>query len=284
MFFMFFNGFFRVFPPKITVKTFFLLLSFFFQNSVPLRMPRSSVKSARNMSGPPVARSLAGRLAEQRRAKTQSRYSKKRQDSIIIRPRAGIPLPERLSTRLIFNTTAVSAGGASGSLYYVQAVLNGPYQPVSGSHQPMGWDQLMAVYQFCRTKRAKVTVSAFPGTATGNPPMYGCSITENSSFSPSNISQIIERGNCVYDWCPNVAGFSEKKQLTKTWVADKWYPKDTSQDQSNWCTASANPTGELAYANIWAIHGGGSTYSDIYLMITVEYDVEFFGQVQLNQS
>lgn len=248
-------------------------------------MPVSrSVKSARNMSGPPVARTLAGRIAEQRRAKTEARYAKKRQNSIVIRPRAGIPLPERLTTKLTYNTTTVTSGGATGSLYSLQFVLNGPYAPTGGSHQPMGWDQLMAVYQFCRTKRAKCTITAFPGTSTGNPPMFGFTVSENSSFSPTNISQIVERGNCVYDICPNVAGFSEKRQLTKTWDADKWYPKDTSKDQSNWCTASGNPTGELAYGNLWAIHGGGSTYSDIYLMITIEYDVEFFGQVQLNQS
>lgn len=231
------------------------------------------------------SRTMAGQIAEKRRAKTSSRYSSRRQNSVVARPRAGLPLPERLTTRLTFSLAGVTATGSTGSLGYQQVVLNGPYNPIPTTHQPMGWDQLMGTfYQFCRVISAKVTAVAQPGTAGGNNPFIGIQITENSSYAPSSMTQIIERGNCVYKMVPNQVGCSNAVIVSKKWKASDWYAPGYDKDSNNWCTASANPTGELCYANVFVLQSNGQTYADIYYNIIVEYEVEMFGQLQLNQS
>jgi len=149
----------------------------------------------------------------------------------------------------------------------------------------MGYDQLTAIYNFFRVIACRVKVIGNPGTGTANPPYFGVAFSENSSFSPANINVIIERGNVSYAICPSIAGFSKQVIVRRAWDAKSWYPLGFTQDQSACCTGNSNPTGELVYANVFAISPSGSvTYDDLYMNVTLEYDVECFGQLQTTQS
>lgn len=208
-------------------------------------------------------------------------------DIVIVHPRAGLPLPEKLRTKLIYSQTFVTGGGAAGSVSGAQMVLNGAYNPYTsgGGHQPMGWDQLMVFYQFCRVYKTTATMIVSPGTGTAaNVPHFGITFSENTSFSPSSFDQLVERGNCSYGFCPNANAFQGKSMVRRVWDSKKWWNKGWSEDQSNACTAAANPTGELAYANFWVVSPTGAAYNDLYYTCKLEFEVEFSGQLQVNQS
>lgn len=199
----------------------------------------------------------------------------------------GLPLPPKLRTTLTYVQEGVSTGGPTGTINNFQYALNSVYDPyvTAGGHQPMGYDQLMAFYQFCCVDKCRVTVTFTPGTGTNNPPFAGVQFTENSSFAPSDLSVIAERGNVTYTNVPNVAGYNGKPIVVKrSWDASKWYPTFQKYDEQFANTATSGPSGELAYANVFILGPSAGTYSDIYYQIRLTYDVEFYGQVQLNQS
>lgn len=230
---------------------------------------------------PPKRRRIARRTGASFRTRKYTNITR-------IMPREGLPLPPKLRTVLTYCHNGVTGGGAGGTLSTHQFSLNNVFDPdVTGAgHQPMGYDQLMSLYQFCRVIKAKVKTIFSCGTATGNSPIVGMQFTENSSYSPSAFGVILERGNVSYDIMPQQAGYANKIMVKRNWDASKWYPKTQQDDEQYACTASAGPTGEQAYINIFAVGpgSGGGTYFDHYFHVIIQYEVEFYGQVQLNQS
>nr|WAE43152.1 MAG: capsid protein [Cressdnaviricota sp.] len=212
--------------------------------------------------------------------RTAARYPARQ----VLTVRDGLPVPPRLVSKLSYVQSVTLAAGTG--LATAQIVLNGAYNPFpAGGHQPMGFDQMMSFYQFYRVLGAKVTCIFSNGVNSDNPPMVGISFTENASFSPTSLAMIIERGNVVYrQHCTFTSGVSTT--LSKRWSAKKWYGPAYNDVQQGG-TASANPAGELAYANIWSsptVAYGGATFDAVICNIKVEYIVEFSGQLQLTQS
>lgn len=202
-------------------------------------------------------------------------------------PGLGGILPNRLRTKLLYSQDGVTTTGAGGGVSNLQFACNSVYDPFvsAGGHQPMGFDQLIQLYQFCRVYACTIRATAFAGSGgTGNQPAFGIQLTENSSFSPTDLETIIERGNCVWRAVPVRAANNGNTSVTIRWEGAKWWSKIQVEDQSNNNTASAGPTGELAYANVFAIQPGGGSFDDFYIQVEIVYDVEFFGQLQTNPS
>lgn len=223
-----------------------------------------------------------GKLAAKRRGKKVNR------NIVTLNPRAGLPLPPRFRTTLTYCGEHVTSVGASGAVGNFQYALNSVYDPyvTAGGHQPMGFDQLMAFYQFCRVYAAKVTVMASPGSsALYNPPYVGVAFSENASWSPTSLELIAERGNASYRMVPAMAAASSAIVVKRNWSAKKWWNKVYPLDESNANTATSGPTGELCYANVFVCPPNtGASFNDVYINVRIEYFVEFYGQLQLNQS
>lgn len=200
----------------------------------------------------------------------------------------GLPMPPKFKTTLTYVQEGVTTGGGTGALSYFTYALNSTYDPyvTAGGHQPMGYDQLMALYNFCRVDKCKIICQFTPGTTnTDNPSYCGIQITENSAYAPSSLAQIVERGNCNYVNVPNNAGYNGKPIIVRrTWNASTWYPKYQKYDEQFSSTASAGPSGELCYVQVFAIGPNQATYSNVYYRIELLMDVEFYGQLQLDQS
>lgn len=236
-------------------------------------MPRRNVKRVRKA---------------RRKQIRQTVRRRKNRNFVKLNPRAGLPLPPRLRTTLTYCGEHVSTGGGTATLSNFQYALNSVYDPyvTAGGHQPMGFDQLMSLYQFCRVISAKVTVLGSPGTSSAdNPPYIGIAFTENASFSPTSLELLAERGNVTYRMMPWASACNKAVVVKRNWSAKKWWNKTYASDQSNANTATNGPSGELCYANIFAIGpASGNTYANCYFNVRIEYQVEFYGQLQLNQS
>lgn len=206
----------------------------------------------------------------------------------MISPRSGLPLPTRFFTKMTY-----AVGGTCSPVLYVpasavQLQLNNIYAPSTGgtsNHQPMGFDQLMLFYQFVRVHSAKVTcVFSHGADATTVPSVVGMQVHENSSWSPISLQQIHERGNCVHKTMASYGGEAVKK-LTYKWSAKKWYGPTKAKGDGNYCTSSAGPS-EVCYMEIFASQPKGDleTTTGVVVQVYVTYLVEFFGQIQINQS
>lgn len=204
-----------------------------------------------------------------------------------LRPGIGLPVPSKLRTTLTYVQELVSSGGAAGTLFKATFGLNCLFQPyITGSgHQPMGFDQLMAFYLMARVMNATVKVTFIPGTSSAsNLPVVGVEFTENSSYTPTAVGTIIERGNCSWSVLSDHTGYSKPITVSRTWRGDQWYPSQYLGDEQNANFAGANPSGEIAYAQVFGIATNAAAYDDFYTITEIIYDCEFYGEIQTNPS
>lgn len=197
-----------------------------------------------------------------------------------------LPLPNRILTRHRFCQTLTTNSGPNSPSTY-QLIVNGLYAPmVSGTtHQPMGFDQFAALYQFYKVLGAKITATFINDSNTldtGNA-YVGLQLHENASYVPNNIEEIAERGRCVYKPLGIANGGNDIKKVTIKWSGKKWYGANYSAPTYAG-TISANPS-ELTYCAIFnTADYTGNDGPEVDILVTVDYIVEWFGPLQMNQS
>lgn len=194
-----------------------------------------------------------------------------------------LPVPNRMIIKMRYSDTInLNADGTSASTYTY--ALNGLYDPdISGvGHQPMGFDQFAALYQSYKVLGAKVKLEACGPVGGATSDQYiGFQFHENSSYTPSNIVQIIERGREVHRLLGNQ---TNRATLYMKWSGKKWYGKENYSGFSGAGSISSNPS-EICYCSVFATRADNTENPDaIAAVITIDYIVEWFGPLQMNQS
>jgi hypothetical protein len=251
--------------------------------------PLKAVASSSTVAKPPLLASAAkvGGMTKKQTKDFQEHFLRHIQHYTRLHPGPGLPVPNKLRTTLTYVQEIVTTGGSAGTLFSATFGMNCLFNPyISGSgHQPMGFDQLMTFYALAQVRNATIKVTAVPGTtSTVNLPLFGIEITENQSYSPTSVSVIVERGNSVWGVVPEQAAYQRTVSVQKEWIGSQWYPKTYLTDESNANTAAANPTGEVAYGQVWGLALTGAHYDDFYVLVEIVYDVEFYGELQTNPS
>jgi len=194
-----------------------------------------------------------------------------------------LPVPNRMIVKMRYcDTNQLNADGSAAST--VTYALNGLFDPdVTGvGHQPMGFDQFAALYQSYKVLGARVTFEACGAPSGSTSDQYvGFQFHENSSYTPSNIVQIIERGRERHKVLGNQ---TNRAYLTMNWSAKKWYSKENYSGQDTAGTISANPT-EICYCSVFTTRADNSENPDVIsYVVKIDYIVEWFGPLQMNQS
>jgi len=191
--------------------------------------------------------------------------------------RALTPFAQRYITKLKYSDTLTLS--LANSYQYVFN-LNSVFDPnrTGVGHQPYGFDQLAALYNRYRVISCKYIIN---GYSAGNPIRYG-TIVSNDVPPLNNMSELAENpraqtrvqipgGNTTQirglAYIPSVVGRNKAQ-----YMAD-----DRFQAQ---CTASP---AELA---LLTLYGATMTDagSDVLVNVTLEYTVEFFDAIPLDQS
>jgi len=195
------------------------------------------------------------------------------------------PLPNKFRTTLRY-CQQVPLNSTTAPTAHTFA-LNGLFDPdISGvGHQPMGWDQLIALYQKAYVNKVKVNAWFVIETDTNTSPQYvGLSIHENSSFTPADVETIIERGRCAFSHLSTRDSGHSQARVGITWDAAKWYPKDSLGDTDYQNTAAANPA-EICYVSAWAGPDFPAENPEpVSCMVIFDYDVTFLNPIQMNAS
>lgn len=186
----------------------------------------------------------------------------------------GFPLGQKFlyKTRYFENNISFNPPTAGLAINYIYSA-NGLYDPnISGvGHQPMGFDQLMAMFDHYTVIASKIRVT-FTNTDTGNSVL--CGVRLNDDASPSiDPAQIVENGNGVYATLqPSGNGSGSQKTLTCSFTPKKYlgvsHPMSEKDLQGN---GSSNPA-EQAYFCLWAAdNSGGGDPAALEVNVTISY-------------
>lgn len=196
-----------------------------------------------------------------------------------------IPLPNRIITKHRYCQTYTLDGTSTAAASRLFS-LNGLYAPDSGGHQPMGFDQFAALYQNYKVLGAKIsaTFNNNSNTPDTGSQFVGIQFHENSSYTPSYITEIAERGRCVYKLLGLCNGGNDVKKLSMKWSGKKWYGSTNFKGGDTSGTISANPAQEF-YASVFSCADyNGQNPGSCDVLITIDYIVEWYGPLQMNQS
>lgn len=233
-------------------------------------------------------RTVARRRAPVRRV----RFRRRRRNYI---PRTITPDSKMIKMRYAFTAQMNPSSGATAM---INVKANDLYAPSTGtgSHRPLGFDQIMALYERFCVVGSKISVafesnqssSAIVGIALRNS-------TTSESVQDNTASQtnegLLERNRTKWTYASSSKEGAPIARVSQKFGLKKFFHLKSINDNignardegSAWGLANASPT-QLAYYNIFA--AAFSDYHDIDLTVRVivEYTAVFQGRKLLGQS
>lgn len=160
---------------------------------------------------------------------------------------------------------------------------NGMWDPnfSGGGHQPLGFDQLMAMYNHYTVIGAKIAVRMF-GIDSTYEGLLSIHLQSNSS-APPNIEQLIENGSVAYKFIGSRDSGTTAALTLKCNPAKYLGRSKPLSDPQLKGTATANPD-EQVYFVISADAPSGTDISGMYGICSIEYLAVFHEPKLLAQS
>jgi len=190
------------------------------------------------------------------------------------------PLPNRLSNKLTYCervTVNLTAGGFGSFLFSV----NGLYDPnLTGvGHQPLYFDQLMALYSHYAVSKSRIRVNVFSQV------IYGMDMTifidDDSTISISNGSHARERKDASTVMVNS--NLQTSPYLYKSWDCQKAFGTSPTAGDHLQGNASNNPS-EQQYYVIVLDAGINGANAGIEMDVRIDFDVEFNELASIAQS
>jgi len=195
----------------------------------------------------------------------------------------GIGFPDKLTLTLKYAeqfslTTPASANAVS----YVFS-CNGLYDPnITGTgHQPLYFDQLMAIYDHYCVLRSKIKVTATSHPTTTTPQQVSVYIGDDASVISTQHLTLLEQSSARANI--SMLNGDTPKYLYNNWTAQDSFTKDPLAKDSLKGTSSANPTEQSTYIiNVNDVSGVGVT--TVYFTVEIEYQTTFFELTDIGGS
>lgn len=195
---------------------------------------------------------------------------------------AAIPLPKKLRTSVRYceNTTALNPG-VGGVVASHLFAANGLYDPnITGTgHQPLGFDQLMAMYTTYTVISSKIWV-VFDNAEATYPMLVGINV--NNGGTPMQAIRAIEQGEGVWAALTPRGDSKTQVELTKSFSLRAQNGGRVGIPEYAGSSAT-NPTG-ITYFNVWADPNSGVDTSAANFTAVIDYFVEFNDAKELAQS
>lgn len=175
--------------------------------------------------------------------------------------------------------------GVGGIIACYTYSLNGLYDPnITGAgHQPMGFDQIMLMYNNFTVIGAKARIT-FRTTDSSTGVDVGCHISTTST-APNNLDELIENGRCKWKLLgyqggngPTIAHMNAKASIKKYFQMKNIMDEDDLKG-----TVLTNPNKQL-YLHIFARQPNNVDSQPVYAQVLLEYVSIFTRPIMLNQS
>ncbi len=185
-----------------------------------------------------------------------------------------MPLPKRFrfATRYLESKVSIDpqTGGTPASAAFR---LNGLFDPRVGvgGHQPIGFDQMMPMYEHFTVIGARVRVTATNEDTTTPQNLYLiCNNSTSSMTSVGDIEAEVERG--AARWCQLASANSgaDTRNLTYNWSAKTWFGHNPLDDDLMKGTSSSDPTKQAILHVVAAPHSVTNT-SPVVCSVLIEY-------------
>lgn len=159
-------------------------------------------------------------------------------------------MPRKIGAILVYNerVTFDNTGGSNGQY---QFSANGLYDPnITGTgHQPLYFDQFMAIYDHYTVLGSKCTATLIPDTTNGGsastPRKFTFWMNDDTSVAIGNIDTMTEQpGAKMIHWSPSSTG---PLTLTQTWGAYAYFGGNPLANDNLQGTASNNPPEQSIY-------------------------------------
>lgn len=210
-------------------------------------------------------------------------HKRKSQNLNTIRTTPVLPIKHR--SKLIYYDTRVITPTAAASTAYIYSA-NGLFDPdITGvGHQPMGFDQLMALYEHYTVTNAKVTVS-FVNEDLNDNAYVGVALYPDTTVE-TVPGRLVENGLLKRSWIAPQDSNS-KSQTTVNFSCDiakiNGRPKPIIGDDLFRGDAASNPS-EQTYFHIFGYNDATANPTQIRFNVIIEYDAVFTEPRKLGQS
>lgn len=186
---------------------------------------------------------------------------------------AGLGFPKRMTMTHKYCEKLTLNTGAGGIITYYNFNANSVYDPNSTGtgHQPMYFDQLMAIYDHYCVIGSKITVKVVKtDSAVAAPSTWGIYINDDSTGA-ADLKAALEQTSGKH----KVITVSEPRCiLTHKWSAKKAFGGSVLANTELQGTASANPTEYQCYT-LWVDSSTSATQTTHEIDVEIEYIVVY---------
>lgn len=174
--------------------------------------------------------------------------------------------------RTLRYTTGYTSTGTSGALAATYFRAIGLYDPeyAVGGHQPMGFDQYIALYRRFVCLSSRITVEVYNQTG---PVVCGIQLVMANSSPYTTYAQIIEQGQCVHRLIPDNYDIPFALKLSQR-TASTFSVVDPLDDFDLSGSNGADPARPLQFM-VWNQDPNLTSTSTVQFVITIEYDTIF---------
>lgn len=231
-------------------------------------------------AGEKIKKRVARKYAARQFAPVGSDSTGSRAITIKYTPPFGYKMKARLSYAEFGSSLNPTIGPITAGYAYS---TNGLYDPnITGAgHQPMGFDQLMLIYERYTVIHAKIIVT-LTNKDTTNDNLVGVMVSRQTSPNVS-AQQIIEQGLGVYKSLAPAGNNGDSVTLELSINPNKFLNKSDPLDDEDLAGTSSNNPGTQAYFLIWA-SGYTSDTSTVLMSSRLEYVAIFHMPKELTQS
>jgi hypothetical protein len=209
-----------------------------------------------------------------------------------VKARLSAPLmPSKMRRILRYNSQLTLTAPGTSTITNYQFRLNSLYDPdlTSTGHQPMGYDQLTALYNQWVVTRCRVIVNAImlsdPAYVSGSAGMLAMYGVANDSSVPTTPSQLIENHQPSYS---TVSGYQNHCRLARVFDLPRMFGLTQTQytaDDTFYGQISANPSKNaylnLAYFTLGLPNALSATFR---VDVTIEFEAYFKQAFTLTSS
>lgn len=200
----------------------------------------------------------------------------------------GHPFGKQFYTKLRYNEAhTFSAGGAANFASSYEMNLNSLYDPNESGigHQPMGFDQLMGIYEKYTVVAAKITVAFLPDTTV--PSVCGLRLKDGNTPTLVDKKKLIENGDSKWAYASTANGGNNRIILTKNVNIKKFFgQKAIVGDEKFTMSSTSEPADDdSCVAELWvAPISASDTHGRTVVDINIEYTAVFTEPIDLPLS
>lgn len=196
----------------------------------------------------------------------------------------GLGFPLRMRTKLRYVETGALTTGATGIMSIHSFRANGLYDPnhTNAGHQPMYYDQYMAVYNHWKVLGSKITVEIIPAGTSTQVPIHAALWVDDDFAYNGTFGQALELGVLKNYLLIGGQSKNTKQRLTNTWSLKKYF-KDKYNAAQVTGNITSDPTEQSAYMlGFQAVDGVSEPNYN--MIVTIDYIVDFFELKDTSQS